>query len=126
MNQEKEKFFLTNWEIVSVNPKDKNWTWRDYFCFWAVNTQSIISFSLIASLYVLYDLNFYIVLFGTIIASILICIFSNFIGIPSQRHGIPFAVFLRTSAGHIGAKYLGLLRGIVGVFFFWSSNFFYS
>ena len=48
MNQEKEKFQLTNWEIVSVNPADKNWKWTDYFCFWAVNIQSLIGFSLIA------------------------------------------------------------------------------
>ena len=126
MNQEKEKFSLTNWEIVSVNPKDKNWTWKDYFCFWAVNTQSIISFSLIASLYILYNLNFFVVLIGTLIASILIYFFSNFIGIPSQRHGIPFTVFLRTSAGHNGARYLGLLRGLVGIFFFGVQTFFIS
>ena len=126
MNQEKDKFSLTNWEIVSVNPKDKNWTWKDYFCFWAVNTQSIISFSLIASLYILYDLNFFVVLIGTLIASILIYFFSNLIGIPSQRHGIPFAVFLRTSTGYSGARYLGLLRGIVGIFFFGVQTFFIS
>ena len=117
MNQEKEKFSLTNWEIVSVNPKDKNWTWKDFFCFWAVNSQSIISFSLIASLYILYDLNFYIVLSGILIASFIVLILSNIIGIPSQRHGIPFAVFLRTSSGYNGARYLGLLRGLVGIFF---------
>ena len=126
MIQDKEKFSLTNWEIVSVNPKDKNWTWRDYFCFWAVNTQSIISFSLIASLYILYDLNFFIVLFGTIIASVFIYFFSNFIGIPSQRHGIPYAVFLRISAGLNAARYFGLLRGIVGIFFFGVQTFFIS
>ena len=126
MNQEKEKFSLTNWEIVSVNPKDKNWTMKDYFCFWAVNTQSIISFSLIASLYILYNLNFFVVLTGTLFASVLIYLFSNFIGIPSQRHGIPFAVFLRTSLGYSGAKYFGLLRGIIGIFFFGVQTFFIS
>ena len=62
MIQENEKFQLTNWEIVSVNPVDKNWDWKDFFCFWAVNIQSIIGFSLIASLYIVYDLNFFIVL----------------------------------------------------------------
>ena len=67
MNHEKEKFQLTNWEIVSVNPIDKNWKWTDFFCFWAVNIQSLIGFSLIASLYIIYDLNFYIVLSGSIL-----------------------------------------------------------
>ena len=36
MIQEKEKFPLKNWEIVSVNPSEKNWTWKDLFCFWGV------------------------------------------------------------------------------------------
>ena len=73
--QEKEKFQLTNWEIVSVNPIDKNWTWTDYFCFWAINVQSIIGFSLITSLYILYDLNFFVVLAGSVLAAILIYFF---------------------------------------------------
>ena len=80
MNQEKEKFQLTNWEIVSVNPIDKNWKWTDFFCFWAVNIQSLIGFSLIASLYIIYDLNFLIVLSGSIFASILVYLLSNLIG----------------------------------------------
>ena len=72
----KEKIELSNWELVSVNPNSKNWNWTDIFCFWSVGTQSIISFALISSLYLLYDLNFYEVFFGTIIASLLICFLS--------------------------------------------------
>ena len=124
--QEKEKFQLTNWEIVSVNPIDKNWTWTDYFCFWAINVQSIIGFSLITSLYILYDLNFFVVLAGSVLAAILIYFFSNLIGNPSQRHGVPFVVFLRTSAGLVGAKYLGMFRGLAGLFFFGVQTFFIS
>ena len=99
MNHLKEKFQLTNWELVSVNPSDKTWTWTDYFYFWAVNIQSLIGFSLIASLYILYDLNFIVVLSGTAFASILIYFFSNLIGKISQKHGIPFPVLLRISIG---------------------------
>ena len=58
MIQQKENFQLKNWEIVSVNPNDKNWNWKDLFCFWGNNIQSVIGFSLIASLYLVYDLNF--------------------------------------------------------------------
>ena len=71
MIQVKSKNKLVNWEIVSVNPNDKNWNWSDLFCFWAVSIQSIIGFSLISSLYLVYDLNFYVVFFGGIIASLL-------------------------------------------------------
>ena len=126
MIQQKEKFELTNWEIVSVNPTDKNWNWKDFFCYWAINTQSIIGFSLITSLYILYNLNIAVVFVGTLIASMLICFFSNLIGKPSQRHGIPFVVFLRTSVGLNAAKYFGMLRGLVGIFFFGVQTYFIS
>tara|TARA_B100000214_G_C23968010_1_gene628697 strand:+ start:439 stop:1899 length:1461 start_codon:yes stop_codon:yes gene_type:complete len=124
--QQKDRYNLTNWEIVSVNPAEKNWDWKDYFCFWAINIQSIIGFSLIASLYILYDLNFFVVLFGSLIAGLLVFFFSNLIGKPSQRHGIPFVVFLRTSIGVSAAKYFGLVRGLVGIFFFGVQTFFIS
>ncbi len=117
---------LINWEIVSVNPNDKNWNWKDLFCFWAVSIQSVIGFSLIASLYLVYDLNFFVVLYGGIFASLLAFIFSTFIGKPSQKHGLPFPVILRTSTGVVGAKYVALIRGVVGVFMFGVQTFFIS
>ena len=126
MSLNKEKIELSNWELVSVNPNSKNWNWTDIFCFWSVGTQSIISFALISSLYLLYDLNFYEVFFGTIIASLLICFLSSIVGLPSQKHGIPFPVFLRISSGYLGAKYISLLRGIVGIFFFGVQTYFIS
>ena len=126
MIQQKENSSIQNWEIVSVNPNDKNWTWKDLFCFWGVNIQTLIGFSLIASLYLVYNLNFFVVLIGSIIASLLVYIFANLIGKPSQRHGIPFPVFLRLSMGINGAKYVGILRGLVGVFMFGVQTYFLS
>ena len=117
---------LINWEIVSVNPNDKNWNWKDLFCFWANNIQTIIGFSLIASFYLLYDLNIIIVFFGSLAAVILVIFFSNLIGKPSQKHGIPFPVFLRISMGINGARYIGILRGIVATFMFGVQTFFLS
>ena len=116
MIQDKDNIHLTNWEIVSVNPNDKKWDWKDLFCFWGVNIQSIIAFSLITSLYLVYELNTLIVFLGTLLGTFFVYIFSNLIGKPSQKYGIPFAVFLRTSIGIKGAKYISLLRGLVGIF----------
>ena len=126
MIQDKTKNKLSNWEIVSVNPNDKKWILKDLFCFWGTNIQSVIAFSLIASLYLVYELNFLIVFFGTIIGSFFIYFFANLIGKPSQKHGIPFPVFLRTSFGFNGAKYFALLRGIVGIFMFGIQTYFLS
>ena len=104
MNQIKSKKNLINWELISVNPNDKNWDWKDLFCFWGNNIQSVIGFSLIASLYLVYELNVFVVLFGTLIASVFIYFFANLIGKPSQKYGLPFLVILRSSLGVKGAK----------------------
>ena len=77
MTQQKSKKTLINWDLVSVNPNDKNWDWKDLFCFWGVNIQSVIGFSLITSLYVIYNLNSYVVFFGTLFGSLLVYFFSN-------------------------------------------------
>jgi len=124
--QQKEKSNLMNWELVSVNPNNKIWSWKDFFCFWGSNIQTIIGFSLIASLYLVYQLNFFVVLSGCIIGSLLVYFFSNLIGKPSQKHGIPFPVFLRLSMGVYGARYVAMLRGLVGIFMFGVQTYFIS
>jgi len=124
--QNKSNIELSNWELVSVNPNKKDWNWKDLFCFWANNIQTIIGFSLIASFYLLYDLNIIIVFFGSLAAVILVIFFSNLIGKPSQKHGIPFPVFLRISMGINGARYIAILRGIVATFMFGVQTFFLS
>tara|TARA_Y100000590_G_scaffold424494_1_gene531472 strand:+ start:28 stop:1485 length:1458 start_codon:yes stop_codon:yes gene_type:complete len=124
--QENSNIELKNWEIVSVNPNDKTWDWKDLFCFWGNSIQSIIGFSLIASLYLLYGLNFLVVLVGCLIGSFLVYLFVNLIGRPSQRHGIPFPVFLRISMGINGARYVALFRGLIGIFMFGVQTYFIS
>ena len=126
MSQQKSNKTLINWDLVSVNPNDKNWNWKDLFCFWGVSIQSIIGFSLIASLYLIYELNTLVVFFGTIIGSLFVYFFSNWIGVPSQKFGLPFVVLLRSSLGVKGAKYFGLLRTSVGIFMFGIQTYFLS
>ena len=126
MSQQKSKKTLINWDLVSVNPNNKNWDWKDIFCFWGVNIQSVIGFSLLVSLYVAYDLNSYLVFFGTIIGSFFVYFFSNLIGRPSQKFGLPFVVLLRSSLGVVGAKYFGFIRCIVGISLFGIQTFFLS
>ena len=116
MNKNKIKKTLINWELVSVNPNDKTWDWKDLFCFWGVNIQSIIGFSLIASLYLVYELNVFVVLFGTLIGSLLTYFFANLIGKPSQKYGLPFSVILRSSLG---------IKGLSRPFYVWYSNLFF-
>ena len=124
MSQSKKS--LINWDLVSVNPNNKNWDWMDLFYFWGVSIQSVIGFSLITSLYVIYDLNSFIVFFGTILGSLLVYTFSNLIGKPSQKFGLPFSVLLRSSLGFRGAKFFALIRSSVGIFMFGIQTYFLS
>ena len=126
MSKQKSKKTLINWDLVSVNPSDKNWDRKDLFYFWGVNIQSIIGFSLIASLYVIYDLNSFVVFFGTLLGSLLVYFFSNLIGKPSQNFGLPFVVLLRSSLGFNGSKFFGLFRCLVGIFMFGIQTYFLS
>jgi len=126
VNQPKVKYSLSNWDLVSVNPNYKTWNWKDLFCFWGVNVQSLIGFSLIASLYLMYNLNVFVVFFGTILGSFFVYLFSNIIGKPSQKFGIPFVVLLRSSLGFNGAKLFGLIRSLVGIFLFGIQTYYLS
>ena len=126
MNRPKVKYSLSNWDLVTVNPNYKTWNWKDLFCFWGVNVQSIIGFSLITSLYLMYSLNVFVVFFGIILGSFFVYFFSNIIGKPSQKYGLPFAVLLRSSLGFKGAKFFGLIRSLVGIFLFGIQTYFLS
>ena len=53
-------------------------------------------------------------------------LFSNIIGKPSQKFGLPFAVLLRSSLGFNGAKFFGLIRSLVGIFLFGIQTYFLS
>ena len=126
MSQQKIKNTLINWDLVTVNPNNKDWKWTDLLFFWGVNIQSVIGFSLIASLYLVYDLNAFVVFFGTILGVLLVYLSSNLIGKPSQKFGLPFVVILRSSLGIKGAKYFGLSRAFVGIFMFGIQTYFLS
>ena len=126
MNQDISKKNQLNYELVGINPNEKNWDWKDLFCFWAINIQSVIAFSLIASLYLVYELSFFVVLFGSLLGSFFVFLFANLVGRSSQKYGLSFPVILRTSVGVRGAKYLALFRGVVAIFMFGIQTYFLS
>ena len=74
----------------------------------------------------MYDLNSIIVFSGCLFAAILVYFFSNLIGKISQTSGLSFPVILRLSMGFNGARYIGMTRGLVGLFMFGIQTFFIS
>ncbi len=121
-----KKFQLRNWELVSINPNNRDWSWKNYFNFWAINIQTIVGFSLISALYLFYDLNFFVVLTGSLLAGLLVFFFANIVGKISQSSGLSFPTILRLSMGFTGARYVGMIRGLVGLFMFGVQTFFIS
>ena len=117
---------LTNWELVSTNPNQKNWTWKTLFNVWANIIQTVIGFSLITSLYLVYDLNGLTIFVGTLLAGLIAIWMTNLSGKPCQKMGIPFPVFLRMTMGVYGARYAAILRGLVAIFMFGTQTFFIS
>ena len=74
----------------------------------------------------MYNLNVFVVFFGTILGSFFVYLFSNIIGKPSQKFGIPFVVLLRSSLGFNGAKFFGFIRSLVGIFLFGIQTYYLS
>ena len=59
------------------------------------------------------NLNIFVVLFGSLIASIFVYFFANLIGKPSQKYGLTFSSNFKNLIGIKGAKYFALLRGLL-------------
>ena len=93
MNQPKVKYSLSNWDLVTVNPNYKTWDWKDLFCFWGVNVQSIIGFSLIASLYTIHSLNTFVVFLSRLVGHIV----DRVILKNNQGHGIGYFITVMIS-----------------------------
>ena len=74
----------------------------------------------------LYYLNSILVSTGCLFAAFLVYFFSNLIGKISQTSGLSFPVVLRISMGFNGARYIGMIRCLVGVFMFGVQTFFIS
>ena len=115
-----------NFFLASIPPRGKNWHAIDYFNFWAVSIQSVIGFSLIATLYLMYDLNSSVLILGSLLGGMLTFIFVNYIGSISQKSGLSFSMILKLSMGSYGANYVSLIRLIVGIFMFGVQTFFIS
>ena len=77
-------------------------------------------------MFLIFEFNVFVVLFGTLIGSTFVYFFANLIGKPSQKSGLPFPVVLRRSFGVKGAKFFALLRGLVGIFMFGVQTYFLS
>ena len=116
---------LINHDLAPVAGERKNWSSYSIFAMWMSDIHSVGGYSFAASLFLL-GLNGWQVLGALVVGIAIVNVLMNWIGRPSQRHGIPYPVMARVSMGVMGANFAALIRGIVGVVWYGVQTYFAS
>lgn len=116
---------LINEDLAPV-PADKR-TWSSYsvFAMWMSDVHSVGGYTFAASLFLL-GLSGWQVLASLVIGIAIVNVLMNWIGKPSQKHGIPFPVMARVSCGVMGANLAAVIRGVVGIVWYGVQTYFAS
>ncbi|HSU21913.1 MAG TPA: NCS1 family nucleobase:cation symporter-1 [Variovorax sp.] len=116
---------LINHDLAPVTGERKNWSSYSIFAMWMSDIHSVGGYTFAASLFLL-GLNGWQVLGALVVGIAIVNVLMNWIGRPSQRHGIPYPVMARVSMGVMGANFAALIRGIVGVVWYGVQTYFAS
>ena len=116
---------LINHDLAPVAGERKNWSSYSIFAMWMSDIHSVGGYTFAASLFLL-GLNGWQVLGALVVGIAIVNVLMNWIGRPSQRHGIPYPVMARVSMGVMGANFAALIRGIVGVVWYGVQTYFAS
>ncbi len=116
---------LINEDLAPV-PMDKR-TWSSYsvFAMWMSDVHSVGGYTFAASLFLL-GLSGWQVLTALVVGIAIVNVLMNWIGKPSQQHGIPFPVMARVSLGVMGANFAAVIRGVVGIVWYGVQTYFAS
>jgi NCS1 family nucleobase:cation symporter-1 len=109
---------LYNADLAPTPSNKKNWGWFEIFNVWANDVQSLVGYTLAASLFIASGLNGWAVFLAFILAGFFIMWLVNLSGKPSVKHGIPYPVFARVSMGVFGANFPAMARGLVAMFWY--------
>ncbi|WP_342629490.1 cytosine permease [Nguyenibacter vanlangensis] len=99
-------------ELAPVAVKD--WGWFAYLSFWMSDVHSIGGYVMAGTLFSL-GLSALQVLGALVAGSLLVCVFCTLMAMPSQRHGVPFAIVVRASFGRRGALLPAAVRAVVAM-----------
>jgi len=116
---------LLNEDLAPVPAEKKNWGAYNIFAMWMSDVHSVGGYTFAASLFLL-GLSGWQVLLALLIGILLVNLFINWVGRPSQRNGIPFPVMARVSMGVLGANLAATIRGIVGIVWYGVQTYFAS
>lgn len=116
---------LINRDLAPVEGERKNWSSYSIFAMWMSDIHSVGGYTFAASLFLL-GLSGWQVLGALTVGIAIVNVLMNWIGKPSQQHGIPYPVMARVSMGVMGANFAALIRGIVGVVWYGVQTYFAS
>lgn len=116
---------LINEDLAPVTGAKKTWSSYSVFAMWMSDVHSVGGYTFAASLFLL-GLTGWQVLSALVVGIAIVNVLMNWIGKPSQQHGIPYPVMARVSMGVMGANFAALIRGIVGVVWYGVQTYFAS
>lgn len=116
---------LINHDLAPITGERKNWSSYSIFAMWMSDIHSVGGYTFAASLFLL-GLSGWQVLGALVVGIAIVNVLMNWIGKPSQQHGIPYPVMARVSMGVMGANFAALIRGVVGVVWYGVQTYFAS
>ena len=109
---------LFNADLAPVPHENRSWSWFAIFNVWSNAAQSLLGYTLAASLFITYGLNGWAVFGGILLAGAVIVLLVNLVGTPSTKYGIPFPVMARAGMGVFGANFPAMIRAVVAIFWY--------
>jgi nucleobase:cation symporter-1, NCS1 family len=116
---------LMNEDLAPVPVERRTWSSYSVFAMWMSDVHSVGGYTFAASLFLL-GLSGWQVLAALVIGIGIVNVLMNWIGKPSQQHGIPFPVMARVSCGVMGANLAAVIRGVVGIVWYGVQTYFAS
>ncbi|MDN0075520.1 NCS1 family nucleobase:cation symporter-1 [Crenobacter sp. SG2303] len=116
---------LYNHDLAPVPMSKRTWTGYSIFAMWMSDVHSVGGYTFAASLFLL-GISGWQVLLAMTVGILCVYVLINWVGKPSQVHGIPFPVMARVSMGVMGANLAALIRGIVGIVWYGVQTYFAS
>ncbi|MEM9631132.1 MAG: NCS1 family nucleobase:cation symporter-1 [Pseudomonadota bacterium] len=114
---------LYNADLAPAEPSSRRWGWFAIFNTWCNTAQSLLGYTLAASLFFEYGLNGWAVFAAIVLSGFVIMFLINLAGRPSVRYGIPYPVMARASMGIYGANIPALMRGVVAIFWYGAQSY---
>lgn len=103
---------LANPDLLPTTPEQRTWTWYHYAALWIGMVMCIPSYTLAAGL-IDQGMSPWQAVGTVLLGNLIVLVPMLLIGHAGAKHGIPYAVLVRSSFGTQGAKLPALLRAIV-------------